>query len=169
MSSAGAALTVRALGLGKCRPFGAHCPTATINPTNTIQSQSNTKTQTQQFIYTPKNILRTQYHDTTPQTPNPTKSPERVTLLQSPGWNEGKARNETLGKQKTTISWAPTRSGTNSVGICLTSWKCRPWRGSKYVLTHRTQGLRPGLCRSIAPLGLFNNNSNKMNTTYSFQ
>ena len=26
-------------------------------------------------------------------------------------------------------------------------------RGSKYVLTHRTQGLRPGLCRSIAPLG----------------
>ena len=27
-------------------------------------------------------------------------------------------------------------------------------RGSKYILTHRTQGLRPGLCRSIAPLGL---------------
>ncbi len=97
MSSAGAALTVRALGLGKCRPFGAHCSTAPINPTNTIQSQSNTKTQTQQFIYTPKNILRTQYHDTTPQTPNPTKSPERATLPQSPGWNEGKARNETLG------------------------------------------------------------------------
>ena len=99
MSSAGAALTARAfaLRLGKCRPFGAHCPTATINPTNTIQSQSNTKTQTQQFIYTPKNILRTQYHDTTPQTPNPTKSSERATLLQSPGWNEGKARNETLG------------------------------------------------------------------------
>ena len=85
MSSAGAALTVRALGLGKCRPFGAHCPTAPINPTNTIQTQSNTKTQTQQFTYTPKNILRTQYHDTTPQTPNPTKSPERATLLQSPG------------------------------------------------------------------------------------
>ena len=102
MSSAGAALTVRALGLGKCRPFGAHCPTAPINPTNTIQTQSNTKTQTQQFTYTPKNILRTQYHDTTPQTPNPTNSPERATLLQSPGWNEGKARNETLGKQQTT-------------------------------------------------------------------
>ena len=88
MSSAGAALTVRALGLGKCRPFGAHCPTAPINPTNTIQTQSNTKTQTQQFTYTPKNILRTQYHDTTPQTPNPTKSPERAILLQSPGWRE---------------------------------------------------------------------------------
>ena len=107
MSSAGAALTVRALGLGKCRPFGAHCPTAPINPTNTIQSQSNTKTQTQQFIYTPKNILRTQYHDTTPQTPNPTKRPERATLLQSPGWNEGKARYETLGKQQTTKLRAP--------------------------------------------------------------
>ena len=124
MSSVGATLTARAfalrlgsaapLGLNKCvtiinpglapwalqeyRPVGAHCPTAPINPTNTIQSQSNTKTQTQQFIYTPKNILRTQYHDTTPQTPNPTKSPERATLLHSPGWNEGKARYETLGK-----------------------------------------------------------------------
>ena len=32
-----------------------------------------------------------------------------------------------------------------------------------------TQGSRPGLCRSIAPLGLFNNNSNKMNTSYLFQ
>ena len=29
-----------------------------------------------------------------------------------------------------------------------------PHRGSKYILTHRTQGLRPELCRSIAPLGL---------------
>ena len=30
-------------------------------------------------------------------TDNPTKSPERATLLQSPGWNEGEARYETLG------------------------------------------------------------------------
>ena len=111
MSSAGAALTAQAfalrfgsaapLGLNKCvsiinpglapwalqeyRPLGALCHNTLINSTNTIQSQSNKKTQTQQFIYTPKNILRTQYHDTTPQTPNPTKSPERATLLPSPG------------------------------------------------------------------------------------
>ena len=30
--------------------------------------------------------------------PNTTKSPARATLPQSPGWNEGKARNATLGK-----------------------------------------------------------------------
>ena len=30
-----------------------------------------------------------------------------TTLLQSPGWNEGKARNETLGKQGTQKLGAP--------------------------------------------------------------
>jgi len=36
-----------------------------------------------------------------------------------------------------------------------------PLKGLKNVLTIVTQGLRPGLCRSIAPLGLFDNNSKK--------
>ena len=33
-------------------------------------------------------------------------------------------------------------------------WLCRPLRGSINVFQWLTQGLRPGLCRSIAPLGL---------------
>ena len=35
-----------------------------------------------------------------------------TTLLQSPGCNEGKARNVTLGKHGTRKLRAPTRSGT---------------------------------------------------------
>ena len=35
-----------------------------------------------------------------------------TTPLQSPGWNEGKARNETLGKHGTQQLRAPIRSGT---------------------------------------------------------
>ena len=39
-------------------------------------------------------------------------SPERATLLHSPGWNEGKARYETLGTHK-------TKSYLSSVGATL--------------------------------------------------
>ena len=99
-------------------------------------------------------------------------SPVRATLLQSPGWNEGKARYETLGThrqkqielrrsgtyprkqmpQRINILRRKTtnRNDTNQ----MRAVSAAPHRGSKYVLTYRTQGLRPGLCRSIAPLGL---------------
>ena len=62
-------------------------------------------------------------------------SPERATLLHSPGWNEGKARNETLGTHGQKQNEL-RRSGT----------------------TTRAFALRLG---STAPLGLFDNNSKK--------
>ena len=73
-------------------------------------------------------------------------------LLHSPGWNEGKARYETLGKHVHKIK--------SSVGAALQRKhllyvsEVPPLRGSKNVLTIITQGLRPGLCRSIALTGL---------------
>ena len=48
-------------------------------------------------------------------------------LLQSPGWNEGKARYETLGKQGAQKLRAPLERHYN-VSICPTSRKCRPCR-----------------------------------------
>ena len=48
-------------------------------------------------------------------------------LLHSPGWNEGKARYGTLGKQRTQELRAPTRSGTNRASIDFTLWLCRPY------------------------------------------
>ena len=66
-----------------------------------------------------------------------------TTLLQSPGCNEGKARYETLGKQRTQKLRAPQERHYN-VSICLTSRKCRPF-GALNVLTIITQGLRHGL------------------------
>ncbi len=73
----------------KYRPVGAHCPTAPIPPQYHKQYNQTKHEQTQQSIYTPLNVQA-----------NPTKSPARATLLQSPGWNEGKARYETLGKRR---------------------------------------------------------------------
>ena len=46
-------------------------------------------------------------------------SPFRATLLHSPGWNEGKARYETLGTHKTKSYMSSFRSGTFSASICL--------------------------------------------------
>ena len=75
-----------------------------------------------------------------------------TTLLQSPGWNEGKARNETLGTHR--------KKKMSSVGAALQRKhlpyvsEVPPLRGSKNVLTIITQGLRPGLGRSIALAGL---------------
>ena len=40
-------------------------------------------------------------------------------LLHSPGWNEGKARYETLGTHKTKSYMSSFRSGTFSASICL--------------------------------------------------
>ena len=82
-----------------------------------------------------------------------------TTLLHSPGWNEGKARYETLGKHRQKRIEL-RRSGTteHSFGLC----HCRVAVGGVPLLKELkgcrkrlTQGLRPGLCRSIALAGLF--------------
>ena len=93
-------------------------------------------------------------------------------LLHSPGWNEGKARNETLGTHRQRrielrrSGTYPRKQMPQRINILrrkntnrndtnqMRAVSAAPHRGSKYVLTYRTQGLRPGLCRSIAPLGL---------------
>ncbi len=79
-----------------------------------------------------------------------------TTLLQSPGWNEGKARNATLGKHgQKRIELR--RSGTHSERlVCVVAFfrKVPPLWGSINVFLRLTQGLRPGLCRSIALAGL---------------
>ena len=72
-------------------------------------------------------------------------------LLQSPGCNEGKARNETLGKHRQERIEL-RRSGTFSASICR--GVVPPLQGSINVFLRLTQGLRPGLCRSIALAGL---------------
>ena len=76
-----------------------------------------------------------------------------TTLLQSPGWNEGKARYVTLGihRQKRIEL---RRSGTNRASISFALWFVPPRWGSTNVFQWLTQGLRPGLCRSIALTGL---------------
>ena len=82
-----------------------------------------------------------------------------TTLLQSPGWNEGKARYATLGKHKQKRIEL-RRSGTteHSFGLCH-CWVAvggvpllKELKGCRKRLT---QGLRAGLCRSIALTGLF--------------
>ena len=80
-------------------------------------------------------------------------SPARATLLQSPRWNEGKARSGTLGTHERKVI-------SSSVGAALTvrvlalRWGCAAPPGLNKWGKRLTQGLRPGLCRSIAPLGL---------------
>ena len=79
-----------------------------------------------------------------------------TTLLKSPGCNEGKARNATLGKHRQKRIEL-RRSGTHSEHlVCGFAFvrKVPPLWGSINVFQCITQGLRPGLCRSIAPLGL---------------
>ena len=86
-----------------------------------------------------------------------------TTLLQSPGWNEGKARNATLGKHRQKRIEL-RRSGTteHSFGLCH-CWVAvggvpllKELKGYRKRLT---QGLRPGLCRSIALTGLSSTSS----------
>ena len=76
-------------------------------------------------------------------------------LLQSPGWNEGKARYGTLGKHRQKRIEL-RRSGTNSASVgALALGVCRLYGAQKNVYQCLTQGLRLGLCRSIALAGLF--------------
>ena len=53
-----------------------------------------------------------------------------TTLFHSPGWNEGKARYETLGKQGHKIK-SSFRSGTYSVSMGFAFWLCRPFGAHK--------------------------------------
>ena len=84
-----------------------------------------------------------------------------TTLLHSPGWNEGKARNGTLGthERKVISSFVGAALTVRVLGHLL--WGCAAPTGLNKCGERLTQGLRPGLCRSIAPLGLFDNNSKK--------
>ena len=81
-------------------------------------------------------------------------------LLHSPGWNEGKARNGTLGIHEPKVISSSVGAALQREHLPYVS-EVPPLWGSINVLTIITQGLRPGLCRSIAPLGLFDNNSKK--------
>ena len=76
-----------------------------------------------------------------------------TTLLQSPGCNEGKARNGTLGKHGHKKIRAPQERHYNA-SICLGLLGVPPLWGSIDVFQSLPQGLRPGLCRSIALTGL---------------
>ena len=83
-----------------------------------------------------------------------------TTLLQSPGCNEGTARNGTLGthgqkQNELRQGAAQTARAFVLCRIVASIGKVPPLRGSINVWKQLTQGLRPGLCRSAAPLGLF--------------
>ena len=98
--------------------------------------------------------------------------PFRATHFHSPGWNEGKARYETLGKHRQKRielrrsgtyprKQMPQRINTlrrKKPRTATTQTKCAllvpPLWGSINVSQWLTQGLRPGLCRSIALAGL---------------
>ena len=75
-----------------------------------------------------------------------------TTLLQSLGWNEGKARYETLGKHRQKRNEL-RRSGTHSEHLPYVS-EVPPLWGSIKMFQWLTQGLRPGLWKGIALAGL---------------
>ena len=153
--------------LQEYRPLGAHCPTATIKFPQYDKQYNQTKTQPNATIHLhPKHIQRTQYHDTTPQTPNPTMSPVRATLLQSPGWNEGKARYGTLGTHRQK-QIELRRSGTYSASKCsngyvkprtaTTQTKCAllvpPLKGLNKCVSIPNPGLAPWAMQEYRPVG----------------
>ena len=87
-------------------------------------------------------------------------SPARATLLHSPGWNEGKARNGTLGTHERKVI-SSSVGATLTVRVLALRCGCAAPTGLNKCGERLTQGASPGLCRSIAPLGLFDNNSKK--------
>ena len=83
------------------RPLGAHCPTAPINPTNTIQSQSNTKHKRNNSFTHPK-----------------TYKPIRQRALK--GRHSCKAQGEMRAKPDIKPWGNADKSGLSSVGAALT-------------------------------------------------
>ena len=82
-------------------------------------------------------------------------SPERATLLHSPGWNEGKARYETLGTHKTKSYMSSFRSGTTA--RTFASCRCGGGQSSaaptglnKYTITNNP-GLAPWALKKYRP------------------
>ena len=73
-----------------------------------------------------------------------------TTLLQSPGWNEGKARNETLGKQG-------TQKIKSSVGATLKElvltlrWDCAAPLGLNKYVSMINPGLAPWAVQEYRP------------------
>ena len=85
-------------------------------------------------------------------------SPARATLLHSPGWNEGKARYETLGKHKTKSYMSSFRSGTFNAYICFVSLLgavrvVPPLRGSINISITTNPGLAPWALKKYRPVG----------------
>ena len=72
-----------------------------------------------------------------------------TTLLQSPGWNEGKARNETLGIRRQNRKEL-RRSGTFGASICLGQSSAAPLGLNKYV-SMITPGLAPWAMQEYRP------------------
>ncbi len=79
-------------------------------------------------------------------------SPFRATLLHSPGWNEGKARYETLGTHK-------TKSYMSSVGAALQRKhlpyvsEVPPLKGLNKCTITNNPGLAPWAMKKYRPVG----------------
>ena len=85
-------------------------------------------------------------------------SPARATLLHSPGWNEGKARYETLGTHKTKSYMSSFRSGTFSAHICFVSLQgcgrgCAAPTGLNKCTITNNPGLAPWAMKKYRPVG----------------
>ena len=86
-----------------------------------------------------------------------------TTLLHSPGWNEGKARNETLGIDIQKAKWAPMRSGTTTRAFDLRLGSAAP-KGLlydeiliKYLIETARQSLKTRKLRHSTNLSLQKN------------
>ena len=70
-------------------------------------------------------------------------------LLQSPGWNEGKARNETLGTHRQKIK-SSFRSGTTMRAFVLRLGSAAP-TGLKECVSMPNPGLAPWAMKTYRP------------------
>ena len=73
-------------------------------------------------------------------------------LLYSPGWNEGKARYETLGIHERKVILSSFRSGTNSASVgALALGLCRPYGAQKKCISMLNPGLAPWAMQGYRP------------------
>ena len=91
-----------------------------------------------------------------------------TTLLHSPGWRECRRHEQNPG-------YAQTTNNMSSVGAALSARASEfiglgvpPRWGSKNVWKQQTQGLRPGLCGSIALKGSSTTNSKSMSVRRTY-